>query len=59
MISNLPFANPVIENAAFTDFATREEATLDQVHYFVERFSGALDFTDQEINSIEEQFNVY
>ena len=59
MVSNFPFGNPVIENAVFTNFESREDTTLEQVHYFVERFSEALNFTIEDINCVEEQFNVY
>ena len=59
-LSNMPMNDEVLTNAKFVNVMSRDEASLAQVEYFVERFSNLLPYSSpQEHDKLGEQLIEY
>ncbi|KAL5503193.1 hypothetical protein EMCRGX_G010106 [Ephydatia muelleri] len=59
-LKNLPINDPMLINATFVNYDTKDDATFSQVEYFVQRFGELLPFTPaRELELLQEEFTDY
>ncbi|XP_041470149.1 uncharacterized protein LOC121419757 [Lytechinus variegatus] len=59
-VEHLPLDDRLLKNAAFVNFMRRENATLSEVEFFVDRFSTLLPYqSPQEMDRLAEEFTTY
>ena len=56
MIKKLPFHSNVLKHSRFVDIKQCNIAKLDDVYYFLEKYNEVLNFSEDDINKIDDEF---
>ena len=56
MIRKVPFHSNVLKHSRFVDIKQSSLARLDDVYYFLEKYNEVLNFSEDDINKIDDEF---
>lgn len=58
-LQKLPFSDSVLNNSVFVNFEEKEECVFSMVELFCEKYSDILNFTNSEMDKLQEEFVDY